>query len=196
MDVQKKTEYQYMPFIVKELEDMVGGVGIDTDELRSDIDAVPPGAFVGVDADGLGHVLVAAVLTADATATDTEYQVAKGSQFQIGQFVTSSDAEDVKAYEITAIDTSNEEYDVIEVETTLGVALPAGATLHQVTEEDSTGGAGVTAYTPYGITKREIVTTGNGASVGVLLRGTVNVANMAFGAPKAFRQALPLIRFE
>ncbi|MDR2627126.1 MAG: hypothetical protein LBC40_03725 [Dysgonamonadaceae bacterium] len=196
MDVTYKTEYQYMPFIVRELEDLVGGLSLSLADLRKDIDSVPPGAFVGVDENGLGHILVAAVLSADATSSDTEYRVKKGHQFKVGQFVTSGDAASVKAYAITAIDVSNADYDVITVGTTLGVALPLGSTLHQVTAQDETGGKGEAPYKPLGITKREVITTGSHASNGVLLRGTVNVANMAFGAPKVFRNALPLIRFE
>jgi hypothetical protein len=195
MDVVKSTEYQYMPFIVKELEDHVGGVSIALTDLRADVSAVPPGAFIGIDTDGKGHVLKSAALLAVAANNATTYRIGKTHQFKVGLFVTSKDKASVKAYAITAIDTTNADYDTITVGTTLGVALAIGDNLIEVKAEDAVGGAGELMYTPVGISKREIITTGSTASVGVLVRGTVNVANMAFGAPKAFKDSLPLVRF-
>lgn len=196
MDIRRKTEYQYMPFIVKELEDVVGGASIALADLRKDLDSVPPGAFVGRDEKGLCHVLVAAVLVVAATDADTTYKVKKGSQVQVGQFITTGDVEGAKAYAVTAFDTSSTEHDVITVGTTLGKALAIGQTLHEVKAEDADGGKGELKFTPEAITKREIDTTGSHAPAGLLVRGTVNVANMAFGAPEVFRKAMPLMRFE
>lgn len=184
-----------MPFIVKELEDHVGGVSVALTDLRAGGIAVPPGAFIGIDTDGKGHVLKCAVLLADAANNATTYRIPKIHQYKVGLFVTSKDKASVKAYAITAIDTTNAEYDTITLGTTLGVALTTGDYLVEVKAQDAVGGAGELQYTPVGISKREILTTGSTASVGVLVRGTVNVANMAFGAPKVFKDALPLIRF-
>lgn len=195
MNVKKTTEYQYMPFIVKELEDHQGGLSIALTDLRSDVDHVPPGAFVGVDTNGLGHVIKSAVLLADVANNATTLRIPKQHPFKTGLFVTSKDKSSVKAYAITAIDTTNAEYDTITVGTTLGVALTTGNYLVEVKAQDAVGGAGELQYTPVGISKREIDTTGSHASVGVLVRGTVNVANMAYGAPKAFKDALPLVRY-
>ena len=195
MNVVKTTEYQYMPFIVKELEDHVGGVSVALTDLRTDVGVVPPGAFIGIDTDGKGHVLKSAALLAVAANNATTYRIGKTHQFKVGLFVTSKDKASVKAYAITAIDVTNADYDTVTVGTTLGVALAVGDNLIEVKAEDAVGGAGELMYSPVGISKREIITTGSTASVGVLVRGTVNVANMAFGAPKAFKDALPLIRF-
>ena len=135
-------------------------------------------------------------MTELATAAATAYKVKKNHQLVVGNPVTSKDAEGVKAFNIVSIDTSNEEYDVVTVGTTLGVELPAGASLIVAKAEDSNGGASVLPYKVVGVTKREIDTTGSHASVGVLTKGTVNVANMAFGAPKAFRDANIHITYE
>lgn len=195
MDVVKSTEYQYMPFIVKELEDHVGGVSIALADLRTDVGVVPPGAFIGIDADGKGHVLKSAALLEAAANNAVVYRIPKTHQFKVSLFVTSKDKAGVKAYAITAIDKTNADYDLITVGTTLGVALAVGDSLVEVKAQDAVGGAGELQYTPVGISKREIITTGTSAAVGILVRGTVNVANMAFGAPKAFKDALPLVRF-
>lgn len=186
-----------MPFIVRELEDKAGGGSIALADLDKSVsDCVAPGFFVGRDVKGLYHLLVAAVLFADVAADATTYKVKKNSQFKVGQFVTSGDVADAKAYAITTIDRSNPGYDEITVGTTLGVALVAGQTLHQVKTEDEVGGKGEPMFPPYGVAKNEIDLTKSHADSGISVRGTYNVANMVYGAPKAFRDALPMMRFE
>lgn len=186
-----------MPFIVRELEDKAGGGSIALADLDKSVsDCVAPGFFVGRDAEGLYHLLVAAVLFADVAADATAYKVKKNSQFQVGQFITSGDVEGAKAYAITAIDRSKPECDVITVGTSLGVALSIGQTVHQVKAEDAAGDKGELMYPPYGVAKNEIDLTKSHADSGISVRGTYNVANMAYGAPKAFRDALPMMRFE
>ena len=194
--VKTETEYQYMPFIVKELEDKQGGLSVALADLRKDVDSVPPGAYIGVDEKGLGHILKSAALVAVATALATEFKVKKAHQLIVGDPVTSKDVEGAKAFKIVSIDTSNAEYDVVKVGTAIGVALEIGANLIVVKAEDSTGGKSELPYQIVGITKREIDTTGSHASVGVLTKGTVNVANLAFGAPKYFRNAWIHITYE
>jgi hypothetical protein len=196
MNVKNQTEYQYMPFIVKELEDRQGGLSVSLADLRKDVDSVPPGAYIGVDEKDLGHILKSAELTEAAVATATEFKVKKAHQFIVGNPVTSKDIEGAKAFNIVSIDTSNAEYDVVKVGTAIGVALPAGSNLIVVKAEDSTGGKSELPYSIVGITKREIDTTGSHAMVGVLTKGTVNVANLAFGAPKYFRNAWIHITYE
>lgn len=196
MDVKRTTEYQYMPFIVKELEDHVGGTSIALADLRKDIDSVPPGAYIGVDDNGIGHILKCAPLLDDVGASAKTLKVQKNHQFKINDFVTSKDKADVKAYKITGVDTSNDDYDSLTVGTTLGVALDKGDSIIQVGAEDAVGGASVLPYKFLGISKREIITTGSHAMVGVLTKGTVNVANMAFGAPKFLRDTWVHITYE
>jgi hypothetical protein len=195
-NVEKQTEYQYMPFIVKELEDRRGGLSVALAPLRKDVGVVPPGAYIGVDEKGLGHILKSAVLVEVATALATEYKVKKAHQLIAGEPITSKDATSAKAFNIVSIDTSNAEYDVVKVGTAIGVALEAGMNLIAVKAEDSTGGSSVLPHDVVGITKREIITTESHAEVGVLTKGTVNVANLAFGAPKFFRDACIHITYE
>lgn len=196
MDVKRTTEYQYMPFIVKEHEDHVGGVSIALTNLRKDVDSVPPGAYVGVDENGLGHILKSAVLVEAAIATAKSFKVGKAHQLIVGDVVTSKDKEGVKAYKVAGVDTSSEAHDVVTVGTALGVALEKGDDLLLVDAEDAVGGASKLPYKFLGISKREIITTGSHAMVGVLTKGHVNVANMAFGAPKFLRDVWAHITYE
>lgn len=195
-DVKKQTEYQWMTFIVKELEDIPGGISVALADLRNDV-PVPPGAYIGADENGLGHIIKGAVLLEDVAAGGTEFKVSKFNQFKAGDFVTSKDKEGVKAYAIASVDITNVNHDVVKVSTALGVALSVGNSLIVVKAEDAEGGKSDIAYQPIGITKREIDTSQSHAYVGVLVRGTVNVANMAYGAPKVLRDALGvLVRYE
>ena len=194
--VKNEKEYQYMPFIVKELEDRQGGLGVALADLRKDVGSVPPGAYIGVDENGLGHILKSAVLAEVATALATAFKVTKEHQLVVGNPITSKDVEGAKAFKIISIDTSNEEHDVVKVGTAVGVELPKGANLIVVKAEDSAGGKAEMPYPMVGITKNEIDTTESHATVGVLTKGTVNVANLAFGAPKFFRDANIHITYE
>lgn len=196
--VKRQEEYQYKPFIVKELEDRRGGLSVSLKNLRKDVGVVPPGAYIGIDEEtGMGHILKIAELAENAAANAVNLRVKKAHQLVVGDIVTSKDAvEGARAFSIESIDTSNAEFDVVRVRTTLGVALPAGSHLIGVKAEDTEGGESELPYTPLGLTKREIITTDSHASVGVLTKGTVTVATLAFGAPQFFRDALIHITYE
>lgn len=194
-DVRRSTEYQYMPHIIKEVEDLPGGGSVAMADLDKSVGCIPPGFFVGRNDKGMLVVMVSAVLVADAADDATEYQVKKKSQFAVGAFVTTSDVADAKAYAITKVDRSHKDYDVITVGTSLGVEIKVGQTLHQVTAEDATGGKGVLPHEPIGVAKNEVDLSKNHSDTGVTIGGSVNVANLAFGAPKAYRAFLPKISF-
>lgn len=54
-----KKEYQYMPFIIKELEDKVGGGSVAMADLDKSVsDCVAPGFFVGRDDKEIGRAHV------------------------------------------------------------------------------------------------------------------------------------------
>lgn len=194
-DVRKFGETQHFPFIVKELEDLPGGGSLKMATLDKSKGSIAPGFFVGKEkTTGLLVLLVAGVLTEAAANTAKTFKVKKHTQLKVGMFV-AGDAAGSKAYAITAIDTTNADYDVITVGTALGVALAAGDTLYEVKAEDTIGDKGELQATPIGVAKNEIDLSKNHADTGVSLRGTYTVATMAFGAPKAFTKHLPLMRF-
>lgn len=194
-DVRRSAEYQYMPHIIKEVEDLPGGGSVALADLDKSVGCIPPGFFVGKNEKGMLVVMVSAVLVADAAADATEYQVKKRSQLKEGMFVTSSDVAGAKAYAVTKVDRSNAEYDVVTLGTSIGVELKIGQTLNEVTAEDAEGGKGELPCEPIGVAKNEIDLRKNHADTGVTIGGSVNVANLAFGAPKAYKAILPKISF-
>lgn len=194
-DVRFYNEYQNMPFIVTELEDLPGGGSLRLGDLDKSKRVINPGFFVGKDSEGMLILCVAAVLVESAEEDATSFKVKKGSQLKVGMPI-AGDAEGSKAYKITDIDTSNVEFDTVKIGTALGVALEEiTGTIYEVKAEDAEGGKSEIPIIPIGVAKNEIDLSKNHAETGVSVRGTYTVATMAFGAPEAFTKHLPLMRF-
>lgn len=147
MVVTRKKDAGFKKVLMHRVADVRGGVGIKTSVLGGDV--LLEGSVVGAPVNGICEVLKVAVISSDATSSDTSYRVAKGSHFKAGEFVTSGVSK--KAYAITAIDKSNADYDVITVGTTLGVAIAKGGYLIAAKAEASTN-ASKLAVEPFGIT--------------------------------------------
>lgn len=189
----ESTEYQYFPFIVSELEDIPGGGVVALDDLKDAVTPVAPGAVVGEDSNGLWHLCKVATLYADAANDATTYQVEKGHQFVVGDIITSKDVSSCLGYAITDIDTTtNTTHDVITVGTSLGVAMTAANDVYlvQIAAQDAVGGAGVLKYTPRAFTKTELDASKANEACGLLKRGTVKEALLAFPVPDCFKTAL------
>jgi hypothetical protein len=103
-----------------------------------------------------------------ATNSTTTYNLNKGSGLKVGDYLALAGT-GAQAYAITAIDTSNANYDVYTVGTTLGVAASAGAGLYASTAT----GASASAY-PTGVNglSYDDVVIGAGQTISVVIRGT------------------------
>lgn len=124
-----------------------GGAVISLSELPTGTLEIRQGTGISVASSGIVYVNKTATLYANAAIDAVVYQVEKGHLFKVGDFLTTADVDDVKAYAITAIDTTtNTTHDVLTVGTTLGVALTAGVIMIQAVAEDSTGGAFTQKY--------------------------------------------------
>ena len=125
------------------------------------------------------------VLYETAGGTETNYKVTKGTHsFKVGDYFAAKPAD--KAYAITAINTSNADYDVITVGTTIG-AVTAGAL---VFASSTTGASNSSFGGVNGLNYRE-VKVGDGESVSVVIRGTVYARRVPYSAELA--TALPRI---
>jgi hypothetical protein len=164
----KTTVSSGVPVWQKVLEVAQGGFILDNSVL-TDGDTVKAGTPIGInESTRKAKVVKTAQLHANALNSDTDYQVEKGHHFKVGDKVGKT--EGGAAYAITAIDTSNADYDVITVGTTLGVALTAGDVLFE--SSASGGSAAAVAVTPNGLLYDD-VDVADGASLSVVLRGTV-----------------------
>lgn len=172
---------------LSKIEDIPGGVTVAVKDLVQT--RVGAGTPIGKDANGLFHVVKTAKMQADAAADATVYKVLKGHNFKVGNYLANG----AKAYAITAIDTSNADYDALTVGTTLGVAA-TGAILY---EGDKSAATGVTfKYAPTALVGTTFdVITGDNHSTDAIVRGSVTEVNISAYISDAIKAALPLIRF-
>ena len=133
-----------LPFLTK-LEDWVGGICIETTDLTQT--SLLAGTPVGRDTNELWHVIKQAVMEDTASDSATDYKVDKGHNFKVGDVITTGLS--AAAYAITAITTTETDYDTISVGTTLGVALVADDILFQAYGESASDSTW--KYTPLGL---------------------------------------------
>lgn len=138
----------------------------------------------------IAKVVKSGVAYAAALNTDTTYQVKKGHNFLVGDYLALTVGS--KAYAITAIDTSNADYDVLTTGTTLGAAVAIGDVFFQ----SSATGASAAAYSPAprGLLYQD-TTVETGADVAVVIDGTVYERRIPNGIHSAVKTALPKIFF-
>jgi len=173
----------------KMIEDIQGGVTISIADYTDGF-ILPAGSVIGKGSNGLFRVLKTAKLTADATNTATTYQVEKGHGFKVGEFLAS--ATGAKAYAITVVDTSNANYDVLTVGTTLGLAYTAGQGLFKALAE-STSTSSAFVVTPYAVTGQDLkLVAGDNNFIDAYLRATLFEANAPV-ATSQIKTALPQI---
>lgn len=195
MYVAKETGTERSLCIETVLEDIPGGGVIEPDDFPSTATEMDEGALVGVDANGIYHLVKTAELYEDETNTETEYKVLKGHEFVVGDVIMASVIEGSAAIAITAIDKdTSDDYDVITVGTTLGLAMSDGDILAQASATASSGN-GALKYTPVGITLQSVDLSKANQGAGIMVRGTVNQSLLAYPVDSTLKAHLPLIRF-
>lgn len=190
---KRETEFQYAPVIVKIVEDVAGGGTVARAGLKGILNELPPGVLVGKDSNGLYHPLKTAKITDTADASATDYEVAKGHVFKVGDFVTLGGGLAKAASAISAIDTSDDDVDTITVAATL-TAAAKGDILVQAKAAASAGAAKF-AVEPEAITMNKVDLTVANQQSGLLVRGTVNEAVMPYPVDAGLKATLPLVRF-
>lgn len=191
MQNTKTTETAIKVVFTAKLEDKVGGVCIAAADLVQAV--LPAGTPVGLDSDGLAHVIKMAVMADAATDSAVAYKVDKGHDLKVGDPIASTTSSGA-AYDIVSIDTIKADYDTLTLGTTLGATLAADDVLFLAADE--TANAAALAFTPLGLTGHDIdIVAGSNPLVDCIVRGSVNTATApAYHA--AVKAALPLIRFE
>jgi hypothetical protein len=135
LHIDRKKDNRVTRAFTHKLADIPDGVTVSVADLTQKV--LPEGTPIGKDTEtGLYHVVKTAKLTAAATNAATDYVVAKGHNFKVGDAITLK--EGGKAYAITAIDTTTSaDTDTITVGTTLGAAAAAGDAVYQAGAESS-----------------------------------------------------------
>jgi len=132
--------------------------------------------------------LVTAVIYANAGSTDTTYQVKKGHLLQVGNYFALIQGGG-KAYAITVIDTTNANYDVITVGTTIGAATAGDMAFASTATGATSSNFGFTSKNG-GLNYRDVVCY-DGTPVSVVIRGTVYARRVPYSA--GLEAALPKI---
>lgn len=178
------------PVFQNVFETASGGFSLDTTGLS----ALAPGSVlkagtpVGFDeSTRKARVIKLAKLTANAANNATQYQVEKGHSFIVGEFVGY--AIGGAAYAISSIDTTNPDYDVITLATTLGVAITAPAALFQSAASGASAAALIVS--PRGLLLWNVDAKA-GETVTVVIRGTVYARRVPI-TPTAIRNLMPTI---
>lgn len=158
----------------KDIQHAQGGFLLDSTGLAAGfvIKAGTPMSFD--EATRIAKPLTAGVVIEAAGAAATDYKVLKNSAFKVGDNFAAVTGG--KAYPITAINTSNADYDVITVGTTIGAVVAGGFVF-----ASSTTGVSNSAFSVKGLLYRDTV-VGVDDSVSVVIRGTVYARRVPYSA--------------
>ena len=179
----KTTVNTGIPIFQKVLEVAQGGFTL-SDAAFPAGSTVLAGTPIGFDeTTRLAKVAKYAVAQANAANNATTYPVQKGHNIKAGSQIKTGAS---GAQAVTAIDTSNANYDVITVGTTLGVAVTTGDSIFV----DDAG-----SQTVKGLLYSDVDVDSNGiVDIAVVLRGTVYARRIP-PVPASVQAKLPLIIF-
>lgn len=139
LKIDRKKDNRVIRAFTHKLADIPNGITVSAADLTQKV--LHEGTPVGKDENGLYHVVKVAVLSAAATNTATAYTVKKGHNFKVGDVVMLATGS--KAYTITEIATNADDAtsDDLTVDTTLGMAAEAGASLYLAAKAGASGSA-------------------------------------------------------
>lgn len=190
LQITRKQDKRIVRACTHNLADIPNGVTVSVADLIAG-GVIPEGAFIGADSAGLYHLIKTAKIIEAASSSATDYKVAKGHHFKVGDFVAPDAG--AQSYAITAIDsTTSGAYDVITVATTLGKALNEGDALVQVAAAASKA---VFQYVPKAVLgdSYPVEALSNHTAVAVTI-GQFKAA-LAPVSTAALRAALPTVNF-
>lgn len=139
MTIKKQNEKRIASAFTHRLADIPNGVTVSASDLTQSV--LYEGTAIGVDANGLFHVVKSAKVVAAADNTATTITVEKGHNLKVGENVFA--VKGGKCYAIASIEpnSSNSNHDDITVGTTLGVALKIGDVIYVGGESGASKGA-------------------------------------------------------
>jgi hypothetical protein len=147
LQITRKKDERVIHAFTHKLADIPNGVNVATADFAQTY--LKEGTPVGMDSNGLYHIVKTAELSSSANNTATTLTVKKGHNLKVGDFVFAVIGG--KSYAVTGISTneSDSTKDDITIGTTLGVAIAAGAVIVQGASSGATAGA--YKYTPVGL---------------------------------------------
>lgn len=166
--IDRKSDLRAKKCLLHRVADIPGGVTISVATLGGS--ALFEGTPFGVGSNGMYEVVKTAQILADATATATTYEVAKGHHFKVGDYFAT---EGCNGQTITLINKSDASKDVITVSTTLGAAITANTCAFASAASNKTP-----KVTPLGVVgSNEDVEANNNLFVSAWVIGVVKESN-------------------
>jgi hypothetical protein len=174
------------------IEDIPGGGTIMQADFPSSSTGMKDGALVGVDSNGIYHIVKTAMLVNPIVTASNAMIVYNNHEFKVGDYIGISASAFASGALITAIAASGAGCDVITM-TWAGAAVAASGIMVQAS------GAGLSPYkyTPAGITTIPVdvsAASGN-QGVSIMVRGRVRQNSMPYYVDTTIKNLLPLIRF-
>lgn len=171
-------------------ENFQGGFKLVTTGLTAN-EILPAGTPMYVDESArTATPLKTAVAQANATNSATDIKVLKGHFLAVGDFLAKTVGS--KAYAITAITTTETDYDTVSIGTTLGAAITAGDVLFVSSAEGASAAA--LNVTPNGLLYQSVKIESNTACA-VAYKGAIYERRVTQGIPSAVKSVLYQILF-
>ena len=184
MNIKKETIKSGIVIFQDDVKVAQGGFLLDDVAFTTEGLVIPAGTPIGFDeSTRIAKVCKIGVAQANATNTATTYKVLKGSLLKVGMSINSGAG---TARSITEIDTTNADYDLLTVGSTIGVAVTAGDAIF-VSDAGYTGVKGL-LYEDATINSNGVV------DVAVVLHGAVYARRIP-PVPATIQAKLPLIIF-
>jgi len=168
------------------IEDWVGGAIVARSTIATNVKWLQAGCFLYIN-EGLAIPIKSSIILAGTTAT--ALRVKKNQLWKVGDFLMQTVGSD--SVEITAIDTTAAEYDVLTI-ATLGSTLVAG---NVVTEATNAGASGVLKYVPNAILQTTTNVEEANNTVSGVVRGSVRTEALPYGTNSDLQGSVTLIRF-
>ncbi len=121
LQIKRQKDNRVVKCVLHRVADIPGGVAINVAQLGGD--ALYEGTPIGKGKTELYEVCKTAQIVGEAGTTNSQYDVAKGHHFKVGDYFA---VEGANGQIIKSIDKTNPEKDVIELAATLGIAVHVG----------------------------------------------------------------------
>ena len=174
------------------IEDIPGGGLIMQSDFPSSSTGMKDGALVGIDTNGIYHIVKTAMLVNPIVTAANAMIVYNNHEFKVGDYIGISASAFASGALITAIAASGAGCDVITM-TWAGAAVAASGIMVQAS------GAGLSPfkYIPAGITTKPVDVSQASGNKGtsIMVRGRVRQNIMPYYVDTTIKSLLPLIRF-
>lgn len=190
--ITKVSGVVYPPVFDNIIEDVTGGVLIDTTDIPTGVEFLKAGVLLAEDSSTAGkyHICKTAKVHEAVLAEGTSVKIEKNHLFKKDDFISNGTV----STKITAI-TVGTDYDTLTLTATLDAtaAVPVNTILFQGAAEVSTGA--VAKYTPDCILGNQVDVIKGNPSGSAIVRGTVRENLLPYFVLTSQKTALSLIRF-